>query len=183
MYAWQSAALVLLLCISLSQSSLLNSVQGFSALVVPRFTTTTIVRRVALGGPIHGPLVSPGPFAHTPVVLYSSDDSSSSENNDKNTDDANVNETSDIDEQKLERQRVQEAINAMMMPSSSTDLTPNTNSWINTNNNDNGEDAVYNAVPLFTGTIITVLSMALTGYLLYAGITGDDPLTGHPAPL
>eukprot|EP00977_Amphora_coffeiformis_P020571 scaffold8374_cov175-Amphora_coffeaeformis.AAC.10 len=39
---------------------------------------------------------------------------------------------------------------------------------------------LYNAVPLFTGGIFMLLSLALTGYMFYAGLTGDDPLTGHP---
>lgn len=39
---------------------------------------------------------------------------------------------------------------------------------------------LYNAAPLFTGGIIMVVSMAATAYLFYAGLTGDDPLMGHP---
>ena len=39
---------------------------------------------------------------------------------------------------------------------------------------------LYNAAPLFTGGIITVVSLAFTAYLFYAGLTGDDPLMGHP---
>ena len=38
---------------------------------------------------------------------------------------------------------------------------------------------LYNAAPLFTGGILTVVSIAFTAYLFYAGITGDDPLMGH----
>mmetsp|Transcript_2103 Transcript_2103/g.3015 ORF Transcript_2103/g.3015 Transcript_2103/m.3015 type:complete len:117 (-) Transcript_2103:79-429(-) len=32
------------------------------------------------------------------------------------------------------------------------------------------------SVPIFTGTIITVLSTFLTAYFFYAGLTGHDPL-------
>ena len=39
---------------------------------------------------------------------------------------------------------------------------------------------LYNAVPLFTGAIVFVVSIAATAYLYYAGLTGDDPLMGHP---
>ena len=39
---------------------------------------------------------------------------------------------------------------------------------------------LYNAAPLFTGGIIFVVSIAATAYLFYAGLTGDDPLMGHP---
>jgi hypothetical protein len=42
------------------------------------------------------------------------------------------------------------------------------------------DDALYNAAPIFTGTIVTVFSLLLTGYGIYAGLTGDDPLAGHP---
>jgi hypothetical protein len=40
--------------------------------------------------------------------------------------------------------------------------------------------ALYNTVPLLTGVIVTILSFALTGYGIYAGLTGDDPMAGHP---
>lgn len=45
-----------------------------------------------------------------------------------------------------------------------------------------GEDqmVLYNAVPLFTGGIVLLFSLFLTGYMFYAGLTGDDPLMGHP---
>jgi hypothetical protein len=39
---------------------------------------------------------------------------------------------------------------------------------------------LYNSVPLFTGAVFSLLSLLGTGYLFYAGITGDDPLMGHP---
>lgn len=39
---------------------------------------------------------------------------------------------------------------------------------------------LYNAAPLFTGVVVTIFTLALTGYGIYAGLTGDDPLTGHP---
>ena len=39
---------------------------------------------------------------------------------------------------------------------------------------------LYNAVPLFTGVIVLLFSLAITGYMFYAGLTGDDPLMGHP---
>lgn len=32
------------------------------------------------------------------------------------------------------------------------------------------------SVPIFTGTIVTVLSTFITAYLFYAGLTGHDPL-------
>ena len=41
------------------------------------------------------------------------------------------------------------------------------------------DDGLYNAAPLFTGVVVTVFSLILTGYGIYAGLTGDDPLTGH----
>mmetsp|Transcript_20799 Transcript_20799/g.26873 ORF Transcript_20799/g.26873 Transcript_20799/m.26873 type:complete len:145 (+) Transcript_20799:73-507(+) len=40
--------------------------------------------------------------------------------------------------------------------------------------------SLYNAVPLFTGTLYLIASLGLTGYGIYAGLTGDDPLAGHP---
>lgn len=39
---------------------------------------------------------------------------------------------------------------------------------------------LYNAVPLFTGVIVLFFSLFITGYMFYAGLTGDDPLMGHP---
>ena len=61
------------------------------------------------------------------------------------------------------------------------------NSKANGGNNNNDEDNdkddglnLYNAVPLFTGGIFTLFSIAATAYLYYAGLTGDDPLMGHP---
>lgn len=47
------------------------------------------------------------------------------------------------------------------------------------NDTDDPSISLYNAVPLFTGTVITILSLVLVVYGFYAGLTGDDPLTGH----
>lgn len=62
----------------------------------------------------------------------------------------------------------------------------------NDNNNDNNqlpiqrmgdvdeEFPLYNAVPVFTGSIVFLGSLFVMGYAIYAGQTGDDPLAGHP---
>ena len=42
------------------------------------------------------------------------------------------------------------------------------------------EVGLYNAAPLFTGGVITVMTFLACGYMVYAGVTGDDPLAGHP---
>ena len=48
------------------------------------------------------------------------------------------------------------------------------------NDSEAAEMTAYNAVPLFTGGIVTLFSVAFTAYLYYVGLTGDDPLMGHP---
>jgi hypothetical protein len=70
----------------------------------------------------------------------------------------------------------QRELNAIMAgEGSSTEL------WGGGNNDDDDESEVlYNAAPLFTGAVVTVGTLVLTGYLIYAGLTGDDPLAGHP---
>lgn len=51
------------------------------------------------------------------------------------------------------------------------------------NDNDDNDDAtIYNGVPIFTGSVITACTLFLTIYGIYAGLTGDDPLAGHPKP-
>ena len=49
---------------------------------------------------------------------------------------------------------------------------------------DEEEDVVllHIAVPLFTGTILLVLNLLVTGYMVYVGATGVDPLTGELMP-
>ena len=42
------------------------------------------------------------------------------------------------------------------------------------------EFPLYNAVPVFTGSIVFLGSLFVMGYAIYAGLTGDDPLAGHP---
>jgi hypothetical protein len=57
-----------------------------------------------------------------------------------------------------------------------------TETWGGGSNDDDDDESpsLYNAVPLYTGLVVTVGTFALTGYLIYAGLTGDDPLAGHP---
>ena len=51
---------------------------------------------------------------------------------------------------------------------------------VNSTDDDDVSLELYNAAPLFTGVIVTIFTLLLTGYGIYAGITGDDPLMGHP---
>ena len=53
-----------------------------------------------------------------------------------------------------------------------------------TQDDDEKDDVVllHNAVPLFTGTILLVLNLLVTGYMVYVGATGVDPLTGELMP-
>jgi hypothetical protein len=48
------------------------------------------------------------------------------------------------------------------------------------NEEDDDYPSLYNAAPLFTGSIITLFTLFLTVYGIYAGLTGDDPMSGHP---
>ena len=48
------------------------------------------------------------------------------------------------------------------------------------NDDDDDYPSLYNAAPLFTGSIITLFTLFLTVYGIYAGLTGDDPMSGHP---
>lgn len=48
------------------------------------------------------------------------------------------------------------------------------------NEDDDEYPSLYNAVPLFTGSIVTLFTLFLTVYGIYAGLTGDDPMSGHP---
>ena len=45
---------------------------------------------------------------------------------------------------------------------------------------DDDYPSLYNAAPLFTGSIVTLFTLFLTVYGIYAGLTGDDPMSGHP---
>jgi hypothetical protein len=49
-----------------------------------------------------------------------------------------------------------------------------------TGNEKEEEVALYNAVPLFTGSIFVLFSMSLTLYGFYVFFTGEDPLLGQP---
>jgi hypothetical protein len=70
---------------------------------------------------------------------------------------------------------LQQDINELITPGGSSGHENNSSKEI-----DETETAVYNTIPLFTGSIVTLLSLAGTLYLYYVGLTGDDPLMGHP---
>ncbi|KAL7559185.1 hypothetical protein ACA910_013192 [Epithemia clementina (nom. ined.)] len=59
------------------------------------------------------------------------------------------------------------------------DLNDNNNK---NNNNHNSDELSYNAIPLFTGSLVLLLNIVVTGYFIYAGTTGMDPLTGELMP-
>jgi hypothetical protein len=75
---------------------------------------------------------------------------------------------------------LQRELNALMAPVKIS----STGSWGGGNNDDDDDDdggsGLYNAAPLYTGAVVTLATFVLTGYLIYAGLTGDDPLAGHP---
>lgn len=72
-------------------------------------------------------------------------------------------------------QQEQEQDDAAALQKQVEEMFPNTD-----DNQQEDSLNLYNAAPLFTGGILTVVSIAFTAYLFYAGITGDDPLMGHP---
>jgi hypothetical protein len=74
-------------------------------------------------------------------------------------------------------EEMQRELNAMMAGSGSGS---DSGGSLFEDDNDEGL-APYNAAPLFSGVIVTILSFALTGYGIYAGLTGDDPMSGHPS--
>jgi hypothetical protein len=45
---------------------------------------------------------------------------------------------------------------------------------------DDEEVAVYNAAPLFTGSVVLIVNLAITLYGFYVFFTGDDPVLGLP---
>ena len=81
---------------------------------------------------------------------------------------------------------LQQELNAMMTQSSNSSSSSSSSSSMfdvmpTAGQNEDATDLdLYNAAPLFTGAVVTVFSIAFTGYLIYAGITGDDFMTGHP---
>lgn len=77
-------------------------------------------------------------------------------------------------------EEMQRELNAMMAGGTGSVFPEDDEDPDNEGTGDKGL-AVYNAAPLFTGVIVTVLSFALTGYGIYAGLTGDDPMSGHPS--
>jgi hypothetical protein len=89
---------------------------------------------------------------------------------------------SNKEEPPMDSAELQRELNAMMAPVKAS----STESWGGGANNDDDDDdddetpSLYNAVPLYTGAVVTAATFALTGYLIYAGLTGDDPLAGHP---
>ena len=105
---------------------------------------------------------------------------SSSEDQD---DDNNNNKTQSSDPDKIQKQ----LNNAMMMNMGNTvDVDEGGGGRSDTSIFNDGSDnelnqeySLYNPAPLFTGVVITALTFAITGYLFYVGITGDDFLI-HP---
>jgi hypothetical protein len=89
-------------------------------------------------------------------------------------DDESKKEEPPVDPAELQRE-----LNALMSPVKIS----STESWGGGSNDDDDDDdsaGLYNAVPLYTGAIVTLGTFFITGYLIYAGLTGDDPLAGHP---
>ena len=79
------------------------------------------------------------------------------------------------DDKESQQQQQQQQADAAALQKQVDEMFPNESSQ------DEQEDLnLYNAAPLFTGGILTVVSLAFTAYLYYAGLTGDDPLMGHP---
>jgi hypothetical protein len=89
------------------------------------------------------------------------------------------NDESKKEEPPMDPVELQRELNAMMSPVK----VSSTESWGGGANDDDDDDdempSLYNAVPLYTGAVVTAATFALTGYLIYAGLTGDDPLAGH----
>jgi hypothetical protein len=88
-------------------------------------------------------------------------------------DDESKKEAPSVDPAELQRE-----LNALMAPVKIS----STESWGGGNNDDDDDESasLYNAAPLYTGAVVTLGTFFLTGYLIYAGLTGDDPLAGHP---
>ena len=81
-------------------------------------------------------------------------------------------------------ERTQREIDAMMrdQDSASTQSTLFGLDTLSDNNGDDDDEDAYNAVPLFTGSLVLLVSLFFTGYGFFVFFTGDDPIFLNQQP-
>ena len=96
------------------------------------------------------------------------------------TDDEENNANGVIPEEDFER--TQREIDAMMRNQDSASMQSTLFGLDTLNDNGDDDEDVYNAVPLFTGGLVLLVSLFFTGYGFFVFFTGDDPIFLNQQP-